>query len=444
MAASTTPPVPPAPPTPREYLQAVLLSAAVGIPAALVAALFLGAVHYLEHWLWVDLPEALDESTPPWYLVVGLPVVGAAIVAVARLWLPGDGGHEPIEGLSMAKTPIAYVPGIAVAALATLSFGAVLGPEAPVVALGGATAVFLTSRIRLGEHQLSLLSLAGSFAAISALFGGPLVGGVLIMESALGLGAGAQAIPALLPGFVAAAIGYLVFVGFGDWGGLDAPGLVVPNLPAYDGTYIADLVIAVCVGLVSAFAIVPLKRSATRLQNRGKARLRMPAFLLAGGVAVGLVAVAADLLGADSQDVLFSGQTSIPAVLAETSTSVLVVLLVAKAIAYAISLASGFRGGPIFPAIFLGIGIATFPVIWFDMSPTVALAMGAAAGMAAQSRLLLSSMLLASILVGSQGADAVPAAVLAAAAAWLAATALERRLLPDPEAAAEAAEEASV
>jgi len=444
MAASTTPPVPPAPPTPREYLQAVLLSAAVGIPAALVAALFLGAVHYLEHWLWVDLPEALDESTPPWYLVVGLPVVGAAIVAVARLWLPGDGGHEPIEGLSMAKTPIAYVPGIAVAALATLSFGAVLGPEAPVVALGGATAVFLTSRIRLGEHQLSLLSLAGSFAAISALFGGPLVGGVLIMESALGLGAGAQAIPALLPGFVAAAIGYLVFIGFGDWGGLDAPGLVVPNLPAYDGTYIADLVIAVCVGLVSAFAIVPLKRSATRLQNRGKARLRMPAFLLAGGVAVGLVAVAADLLGADSQDVLFSGQTSIPAVLAETSTSVLVVLLVAKAIAYAISLASGFRGGPIFPAIFLGIGIATFPVIWFDMSPTVALAMGAAAGMAAQSRLLLSSMLLASILVGSQGADAVPAAVLAAAAAWLAATALERRLLPDPEAAAEAAEEASV
>jgi len=357
MAASTTPPVPPAPPTPREYLQAVLLSAAVGIPAALVAALFLGAVHYLEHWLWVDLPEALDESTPPWYLVVGLPVVGAAIVAVARLWLPGDGGHEPIEGLSMAKTPIAYVPGIAVAALATLSFGAVLGPEAPVVALGGATAVFLTSRIRLGEHQLSLLSLAGSFAAISALFGGPLVGGVLIMESALGLGAGAQAIPALLPGFVAAAIGYLVFIGFGDWGGLDAPGLVVPNLPAYDGTYIADLVIAVCVGLVSAFAIVPLKRSATRLQNRGKARLRMPAFLLAGGVAVGLVAVAADLLGADSQDVLFSGQTSIPAVLAETSTSVLVVLLVAKAIAPDYSLGAhvaplglAFYTGTSFPA----------------------------------------------------------------------------------------------
>jgi H+/Cl- antiporter ClcA len=412
-------------PTPREYLHAVLLAALVGIPAALAAALFLAAVHYVEDWLWVDLPDAVGESSPPWYLVIGLPVVGAAIVLVARLSLPGDGGHEPLEGLAITPTPIAHAPGIVLAALATLSFGAVLGPEAPVVALGGAIAIALTSFVRLGQHQQALLSLAGSFAALSALFGGPLVGGVFLLESAVGLGA--QAIPVLVPGFVAAAIGYLIFIGFGDWGGLDTPGLVVPALPLYDGTYLVDLALAVGVGVVAALVIVPLKRMAAGLEAVGKARLGMPALLLAGGLAIGLLAFAADLLGADSQDVLFSGQAAIPSLLAETSTFVVVVLLVAKAIAYAVSLASGFRGGPIFPAIFIGIGIATFPVIWFDMSPTVALAMGAAAGMAAQSRLLLSSMLLAAILVGSQGSDAVPAAVLAAAAAWLSATALERR-----------------
>ena len=411
--------------TPREYLHAVLLGAVVGIPAALVAALFLAAFHYLHHWLWIDLPDALGESSPPWYLVIGLPVVGAAVVLFARLWLPGDGGHDPLEGISVAPTPFAHAPGIALAGLATLSFGAVLGPEAPVVALGGAVALLLTSFARLNEQQRRLLSLAGSFAAISALFGGPLVGGVLLMESAVGLGA--QAIPALLPGFVAAAVGYLVFVGLGDWGGLEAPGLVVPALPAYDGTYIVDLLLAVGVGVVTTLAIIPLKQRAARLEELGNARLGMPAFLLAGGLAVGLLAFAADLLGADAEDVLFSGQTSIPALLAETSTYAVVVLLLAKGIAYAVSLACGFRGGAIFPAIFLGIGIATFPVIWFDMSPTVAVAMGAAAGMAAQSRLLLSSMLFAALLVGSQGSDAVSAAVLAAATAWLSATALERR-----------------
>jgi H+/Cl- antiporter ClcA len=411
--------------TPREYLHAVLLGAVVGIPAALVAALFLAAFHYLHDWLWIDLPDALGESSPPWYLVIGLPVVGAAVVLLARLRLPGDGGHDPLEGISVAPTPFAHAPGIALAGLATLSFGAVLGPEAPVVALGGAVALLLSSFARLNEQQRTLLSLAGSFAAISALFGGPLVGGVLLMESAVGLGA--QAIPALLPGFVAAAVGYLIFVGLGDWGGLEAPGLVVPALPAYDGTYIVDLLLAVGVGVVTTLAITPLKQRAARLEALGNARLGMPAFLLAGGLAVGLLAFGADLLGADAEDVLFSGQASIPALLAETSTYAVVVLLLAKGIAYAVSLACGFRGGAIFPAIFLGVGIATFPVIWFDMSPTVALAMGAAAGMAAQSRLLLSSMLFAAILVGSQGSDAVPAAVLAAAAAWLSATALERR-----------------
>jgi hypothetical protein len=52
------------------YLRLVLLGAAIGIPAALVAALFLAVVHDLQHWLWTDLPDALGQSAPPWYLVV--------------------------------------------------------------------------------------------------------------------------------------------------------------------------------------------------------------------------------------------------------------------------------------------------------------------------------------------------------------------------------------
>jgi H+/Cl- antiporter ClcA len=382
-------------------------------------------VHYLEHWLWTELPEALGESSPPWYLVVVLPVVGAAVVVLARLWLPGDGGHPPLEGLAMRPTPLAHAPGIAVAALATLACGAVLGPEAPVVALGGIVALALTSPARLEEKERRLLSLAGSFAAISALFGGPLVGGVLLLEGAVGMGA--AAIPALLPGFVAAAVGYLIFVGLGEWGGLDAPGLTVPDLPLYDGTHLVDLGYAIAVGVAAAVVLVSLQKAARRLGPSGEERLGMPLLLLAGGLAIGLIALAADALGDDSQDVLFSGQASIPALLAESSTGALIVLIAAKALGYVISLSCGFRGGPIFPAIFLGIGLATLPVIWFDLSPTAALAIGAAAGMAAQSRQLVSPMLLAAILVGLQGADAVPAAVLAAAAAWMTAAALHRR-----------------
>jgi H+/Cl- antiporter ClcA len=153
----------------------------------------------------------------------------------------------------------------------------------------------------------------------------------------------------------------------------------------------------------------------------------MPALLLGGGLAVGVLAEVADLLGANSQDVLFSGQASVPGLVAEDSTKIVLVLLVFKGLAYAVSLGCGFRGGPIFPAIYLGVAIIALPVVWFDISPTVAVAIGAAAGMAAMTRLLLTPMLFAALLVGLQGVDTVPAAVLAASAAWLAMRAIDER-----------------
>jgi hypothetical protein len=61
------------------------------------------------------------------------------------------------------------------------------------------------------------------------------------------------------------------------------------------------------------------------------------------------------------------------------------------------------------------------------VSPTLAVAAGSAAGMAAGTRLLITSALFAALLVGPAGRDAVPAAVLAAAAAWVTVQLLDRR-----------------
>ena len=399
----------------------MLLGAAIGVPAALVAALFLALVHDLEHWLWHDLPDALGHSSAPWYLVVGLPVAGAAIVVAARLLLPGDGGHSPIEGLSMAPTPPSHAPGVALAALGTLPFGAVLGPEAPVIALGSVVGVAAARFSPAGERETRVLASAGGFAAISALFGGPLVAGMLLVEG--GIGMGAMLLPVLLPGLVAAGIGYLVFVGFGDWGGLEAPGLVVSDLPLYDGVHLLDLVVAVVIGVVGALVVLVARRAGERVHELDGA-LGLPALLLGGGLAVGLLAELGGQLGADPMDILFSGQASLNAV-TSSSTKIVLVLLVAKLLAYAVSLGCGFRGGPVFPAIFLGVALASLTVVVFDVSPTLAIAVGAAAGTAAQTRLLITPVLLAAVLVGTQGTDAVPAAVLASAAAWLTMAAIE-------------------
>lgn len=410
------------------YLRVVLLAAAAGIPAAFAAAAFLGLVHYLEHWLWTSVPDALGASRPPWYLVLGLPVAGAAIVVVARRFLPGDGGVKPLHGLSSAPTPISYAPGVVLAALGTLAFGAVLGPEAPVIAIGSVAGLIVARLARVGGAEKAMLGGAGSFAAISALFGGPIVGGIMLLEAGVGMGSGVVA--ALLPGFVAAAVGYVIFIGLGHWGGLNAPGLAVPDLPTDHGTHVWELVIAVLVGVVVALVIFVIRVAATRLSREGDRRLPMPVFLLGGGLIVGAIALCARGLGDNSQDVLFSGQASISALVIGSSTKVILVLLVAKGLGYVVSLACGFRGGPIFPAVFAGIAVAALPVVWFHLSPTAAVAIGAAAGMAAQTRLLLTSIVFGALLVGAQGADAVSDSVLAAAAAWIISTTLERRARP--------------
>jgi H+/Cl- antiporter ClcA len=400
----------------RAYLMLILIGAVIGIPAAFVAALFLALVHEFQDWLWTDLPDSLGHDGPPWYLVVGLPVVGGAIVWFARRFLPGDGGHRPLDGIGGGITPWQYAPGIALAALATLTFGAVLGPEAPLIALGSAVGALVGKFVTLDRKAMTVIATAGSFSAVSAVFGGPLVASLLLLEA--GIAMGAQLIRALLPGLVAAAFGYILIIGFGDWGGLNEAGLQVPDLPQYSGTRLVDLVLAVAVGVLTALLVGQVRRLAL-LIDRFAGSVHLLPVLLVGGLAIGVIAELADLMGAEYNDILFSGQAAVPEVVAEGSVGVLLVILVAKGLGYAISLGCGFRGGPVFPAIFLGVGVATLAVIWFDCSPTWAIAVGAAAGMGAGTGLIFSALLFSMLLVGGPGLDALPAAVLAVTAAWL-------------------------
>jgi hypothetical protein len=143
-----------------------VLGAAIGIPAALVAAVFLSAVHELEDVLWHDLPRELGQTAPPWYLVIGLPVVGAALVVIARRLLPGDGGHRLSDGLAATPTPPSAAPGIALAALAPSPSEQCRGPR-PRSRAGIGARLALAGRLDLGERENAVLSTAGSFSAIS-------------------------------------------------------------------------------------------------------------------------------------------------------------------------------------------------------------------------------------------------------------------------------------
>ena len=189
--------------------------------------------------------------TLPWFLVLGLPVAGALIVIVARRLLPGDGGSYAAWRTVEAADSAAHVPGVVLAASGTLSFGAILGPELPVIALGSAVGVVLSAS-QAGPREAAVLANAGAFSAISALFGGPLVAGMLLIE-ADSMRRGAAARASAGPRLGCRRLHDLYR--FRQLRRHATAGLTVPNLPPYTGVHLVDLVVALAVGLAAVVAI---------------------------------------------------------------------------------------------------------------------------------------------------------------------------------------------
>ena len=411
------------------YVRTLVLAALLGMPVAFAAVLFQTAIHDVIHLVWDVIPDELGWSEPSWWYVVLVPGLAGLLVAAA-VRLPGHGGHSPLEGLGAEPIPPIALTSILPAALATLGLGLVLGPEAPLIALGLALGALSVRLIRVEGTGAQLLVLAGAFAAIAALFGGPLVAAFLLFEvtAASGKVPAQQIGRALLPGFVAAGTGALVFTGVAGWAGLHQMNLALPSLPPYESLRITDLAWCLLLAVVIAALVVVIRHLAHGMEAQSV--LGPAGLLVVAGLAVGALAVAFRATTDQPVDlVLFSGQAELPAVVAEGSASVLILLVVAKGLAYALSLGTGFRGGPVFPAIAVGVATAMAAANVFPgLHTTPAVAAGIAAGTTAVLRVPFTAVLLVSLLMGASAFDVAPIAVLAAAMAWLVATAL-----PTPE-----------
>src|SRR5271168_2834545 len=123
----------------KRYVQLLLLAAIIGVPVSAVAYGFLKLVSLLQQWIFASLPKELGFSgTPVWWPLPLLALAGGLVAATIE-YLPGTAGHIPAEGFKTGggAPTAAELPGVAIAALATLSLGVVLGPEAPLIAIGG-------------------------------------------------------------------------------------------------------------------------------------------------------------------------------------------------------------------------------------------------------------------------------------------------------------------
>jgi H+/Cl- antiporter ClcA len=416
----------------RAYVRLLVVAAILGVPVSAAAYGFLALVDYLQKEIFTHLPHGLGFSTEPVWWPLPVLTVGGVLAALAIRYLPGRGGPSPAGGFKLHGPPTpAQLPGVIFAALATLVFGAVLGPEMPLILIGGGLVLVAlrAARRQVPDQARSVLASSGSFASISTLFGSPILGAFLLMEAS-GLGGPMMGV-VLLPGLLAAGIGSLIFVGLDSWTGLGTFSLAIPGLPHFSHPNVAEFGWALVIGVAAALVGAGI-RWLGRFLHPYAERWILLAVPLAGVVVAGLAIAYAEGTGKASSDVLFSGQSALPHLIQHASSYTVgapLLLMVCKGLAYGVSLSS-FRGGPVFPAMFIGAagGIA------MSHLPGLPVVAGAAMGIGAMSVVMLTlpltSVLLATLLLLSDGLAVMPLVIVAVVVAHVAAA----RIMPVPAA----------
>jgi H+/Cl- antiporter ClcA len=435
---TSTPPAPPAgAPDPvellksRSYLALLVFGAMIGVPVAAIAYFFLKLIAEFQEYAFTTLPGDLGYDGQPTWWPLPLLALSGLLVALTIRYLPGTAGHKPAEGFKASgPVPPLELPGIVIAALVTLGLGAVLGPEAPLIAIGGGIAVLAVHLIKRDAPPLAsvVVGVAGSFAAVSTLLGSPIVGAFLLMEVA-GIGGPLLGV-VLVPGLLAAGVGALIFVGLDDWTGFGTFSLAVPDLPPFARPDAAEFLWAIGIGLAAAALGVCIRRLALQLQPIVERRMLLLTPVAGLGIA-GLAIAFAEGSDRSSSEVLFSGQDALPSLIQDAddwTVGALVLLVVCKGLAYTLSL-SGFRGGPIFPGMFVGaaggIALSHLPGL-----PTIAgAAMGIGALTVAMLGLPLTAVMLTILFLQGDGLALTPLVIVAVVVSYV----VSARLAPAQE-----------
>ncbi|EFG5070973.1 ion channel protein [Escherichia coli] len=332
-------------PRARTMLLLSLPAVAIGIASSLILIVVMKIASVLQNLLWQRLPGTLGiaQDSPLWIIGV-LTLTGIAVGLVIR-FSQGHAGPDPAcEPLIGAPVPPSALPGLIVALILGLAGGVSLGPEHPIMTVNIALAVAIGARLlpRVNRMEWTILASAGT---IGALFGTP-VAAALIFSQTLN---GSSEVPLwdrLFVPLMAAAAGALTT------GLFFHPHFSLP-IAHYGQMEMTDILsgaivaaIAIAAGMVAVWCLPRLHAMMHQMKN--------PVLVLGiGGFILGILGVIGGPVS------LFKGLDEMQQMVANQafSTSDYFLLAVIKLAALVVAAASGFRGGRIFPAVFVGVAL---------------------------------------------------------------------------------------
>jgi len=330
----------------RAYLRVLLYAALFGIVMALLAFAFLALLKIGTQFLTQSVPHLLWPGTNFNLTTLLIAVVGGLLVGVAIYY---TGEHTGIgvaqkEYAEHGQIEYRHLPSIMVQSFLSLWSGASLGPEGPLTDLCGRSGTWIAEKLKLSADEMRTLVYAAIAGAFGAFFLSPLTGAFIAFEY-MSLRA-IRYERFLLPGIVAACTGYVVYLA------LPHESLTgVFAFPDFQAPRLIDLLFAVGIGVLGGIIGVGQKLVMLGVASAAKPLHERPVVRsLVGGLVVGVVGVFLPLT-------LYSGQSQTEEIVhnyAQIGVISLLVLALAKAFLMSLSFATGFKGGPIFPTLFIG------------------------------------------------------------------------------------------
>jgi H+/Cl- antiporter ClcA len=264
---------------------------------------------------------------------------------------------------------------------------------------------WLGDRFKLKEHESRAMGYSGFSGMLAAFITSPFSGALLTLESAQGgASAGGMYLWGFVPSLLASATATVVFVGL--------TGRFFETLYAFPDymPHLIDLLWAVPFGLagslIGVFFMLGL-RWLRQLMQPLKTHLVWRGLI--GGLVMGIIGALLPLIR-------FSGEAETLELIdqaAQMGFLTLVVLAVSKLFATALLLATGWKGGYIFPVMFAGIAIGMAGKVLFPGVPTaVPVAAVLAGALAAAFRAPLFAALFTLTMVQAETAPVVTVAVL--------------------------------
>ncbi|GAC1348344.1 MAG: chloride channel protein [Acetobacteraceae bacterium] len=265
-------------------------------------------------------------------------ILGVATWAVAR-W-SARRTVDPIEANALYGGRMSLKDSLIVVVQTVWSngAGASVGLEAGYAQIGSAMASWLGRAFRVRRTDLRLLVGCGAAGAIAAAFNAPLTGAFYAFELVIGTYSLATLAPVVMAAISAVTV-MRILIGGGDGFDIRVPTAIEA----------IDYVPILALGMLCALVGIAIMRGVTLVEDLFR-RSRVPAWFrpAVGGLVVGGMALL-------SPAVLSSGHSALRIALdAPYTLTHITMLILLKALASAISIGSGFRGGLFFASLFLG------------------------------------------------------------------------------------------